>query len=133
MVPWIAGRAEEHAMDDVQPGKIANRIGHLSGSHVRVAPVTGGISAGVGRSLGDQDDPVDHPRGVREVDTATWPKLQHLQVPLSAERKGFIRPAIKRATVIEDVLIRILGNAVLGGPRAQARILGQRAHLLAGA
>jgi hypothetical protein len=51
MVPWDAGRAEEHMMDDVQPGKIANRIGHFSGSHVRVAPVTGGISEGVGRSL----------------------------------------------------------------------------------
>jgi hypothetical protein len=38
----------------------------------------------------------------------------------------FVCPASQRSTMIEDVLIHILGNAVTGCPRTQARIWGQR-------
>jgi hypothetical protein len=38
----------------------------------------------------------------------------------------FVCPASQRSTTIEDVLIQILGNAVTGGRRTQARIRGQR-------
>jgi hypothetical protein len=46
-VPWAAGREEEQTVDDVQPGKIADRIGHSRGSDVEVAPGTGGISLSI--------------------------------------------------------------------------------------
>jgi hypothetical protein len=50
-----------------------------------------------------------------------------MHVPLSAERERFMRPTSQRAATIKYVVIHILGNAVLGGPGAQARILGWRA------
>jgi hypothetical protein len=36
-------------MDNVQPGKITGRRGHVQEGHLRVAPGTGGISVGGGR------------------------------------------------------------------------------------
>jgi hypothetical protein len=39
-----------------------------------------------------------------------------LQVPLSAEREGFMRSASEMATTVKDALIHILGNAVAGVP-----------------
>jgi hypothetical protein len=39
-----------------------------------------------------------------------------LQVPLSAEREGFMRSASEMATTVKDALIHILGNTVSGGP-----------------
>jgi hypothetical protein len=64
MATWFAGRAEVQRMGGVQPGKIAGRTGHDTGSHFGVAP--GEISAGVGapwRGPGYKDDGADHPIG----------------------------------------------------------------------
>jgi hypothetical protein len=68
---------------------------------------------------GYMDDLADHSRRVREVVTTKHGKTcsidrSGLQVPLSTEMEGFIRPVSHRATAIEDVLIHILGNAVAG-------------------
>jgi hypothetical protein len=50
MAPLASGRAEELAVDNVQPETIVVRRGQSAGSHIRVAPGTGGMSAGAGRS-----------------------------------------------------------------------------------
>jgi hypothetical protein len=77
------------------------------------------------------NDLADLPReGHGGVHCEAWPKLQHRQVPLPAERQGFTRPTRQRAITITDVLIHILGNAVLGSLGAQAEILGRRASVM---
>jgi hypothetical protein len=76
------------------------------------------------------NDRADLPReGHAGVHCEAWPKLQHRQVPLPAERQGFTRPTSQRATTIKDVLKHILGNAVLGSLGAQAEILGRSASV----
>jgi hypothetical protein len=50
MAPWASGRAEEQAVDNVQPETIVVRRGQTVGSHIRVAAGTGGMSAGAGKS-----------------------------------------------------------------------------------
>jgi hypothetical protein len=76
-------REEEQTVDDVQPGKIADRIGHSRGSDVEVAPGTGGISlsTGVGRSrairMTLQSIQEGSQRGGGPCET--WPTLQQEQ------------------------------------------------------
>jgi hypothetical protein len=98
-------------MVDVQSGKILGRIRRFGSSRVGVAPGTGGIGAGVGRS-----------RAMRMAwQTIQWEvraTTKHgqncsicgsgVQVPLLAEWAGFMHPASHRTTTIEDVLIHIL-------------------------
>jgi hypothetical protein len=91
-----------------------------------VAP--GGISAGVGRSRVSRLSEQTMQWGVRDVATAKRSQNSRigrsgLHVPLSAEQEGFIRPANQGTTMVEGVLIHILGNAVSRGPGVQARIL----------
>jgi uncharacterized protein YijF (DUF1287 family) len=50
MAPVATGSAEEQLVDNVQPGKVMVRRGHYEGSHVGVAPGTGGIGVWVGGS-----------------------------------------------------------------------------------
>jgi hypothetical protein len=129
MAPGAAGRAEEQSVVAVQPGKIAIRRRHNGGSHLDVAPGTGGFNAGFGRSRAIRMTWETIQMGVREVSTAKHGK-NSLQVPLLAEQEGFERPTSHWATTIKDVLVHVMGNALLGGLGAQAEMLGQRASAL---
>jgi glutamate-1-semialdehyde aminotransferase len=121
MVPWAAGTAEEQTMDNVQPGKVAGRIGHLWGHHVRVTPGADetGVRVGGCRAIKMTWQTIQW--GVREVATAKHVQdcsicRSGLQVPLSAEQEGIVRYASERAATVKDVLIQVLGNAASGGP-----------------
>jgi hypothetical protein len=125
MATGAAGRVQQETMDDVQPDRVAGRIRALRGGNAGVAP--GGISAGVGRSRVSRMSEQTMQWGVRDVANRGsqnsgigW---SGLHVPLSAEQEGFIRPTNQGTTMVEGVLIHILGNAVSRGPGVQARIL----------
>jgi hypothetical protein len=97
-------------MEDVQPGKITGRIENFGGSNVAVAS-----GAGVGRSWVSRMT-WQTMRGCQGGNHCeTWPKLQHwrsgLQVPLMAEREGFMRLVSQRAVTVEDIWIHMLRNA----------------------
>jgi hypothetical protein len=84
-------------MDDVQPEKIAGRRRHLGWSDFGVAPSAGGIGAGVGRSRAIRMTGLTIQGGVREMATAKHGQNcsnrgRGLQVPLLAERGGFMGP-----------------------------------------
>jgi hypothetical protein len=113
-------------MDDVQPGKIMGRRGHVWEGHFKEAPGTGGVSEGGWQGLGYLQRAWQATQGGL-VDMTTPKHGENcsifrggLQVPLPIEREGLLRPASQRPTTLEDVLIHILGNAVTGGPRTQA-------------
>jgi hypothetical protein len=68
--PGFASWVEEQTVHDVQPGKTAGRRGHDGGSHFGVAPGTGGVSVGVGRSRAIRMTWENIQGGVREASTA---------------------------------------------------------------
>jgi hypothetical protein len=90
-------KAEEQTIDYVQLGKIVGRIGRRRGRSTGVVPGAGEISAGVGGSRGIKRTGQTIQWGVRKVATAKHGQdcsicRSCLQVPLSAEWEGFLRP-----------------------------------------
>jgi hypothetical protein len=88
-------------MDGVQPGKIVGRIRCFRGSNVGVAPGASGS-----RAIRMIRQTIQW--GVREVATAKHGSScsifrSGLQVALSAEREGFLRPTSLRATTREGI------------------------------
>jgi hypothetical protein len=124
-------------MDDVKPGKIPGRRGHVREGHFRVAPATCGISVGGARGWTIWRTVHEHVQavqaGFREISLSHLSSMatpKHgkncsickggLQVTLRTEQAGFVCPASQRSTTIEDVLIHFLDNAFTGPgcPRA---------------
>jgi hypothetical protein len=78
MATWFAGRAEVQRMGSVQPGKIAGRAGHDTGSQCGVAP--GEISAGVGGGRATRmTGQTIQLRVQGGGNCESWPKLPHRQ------------------------------------------------------
>jgi hypothetical protein len=108
-------------MDGVRPSKISCRKGRLGGSYVGVAPRASEINAGVGRSWGIKRTGQTIQWGFRKVATAKHGQdcsicRSGLQVPLSAEWEGFLRPASQRAAMAKGLLTYIPWAMLCRGP-----------------
>jgi hypothetical protein len=92
MTPVVTGRAEEQTVDDVQPGRIADRRA-LWGRSRRIGTRHRWNECRGWREPGYKDDLADPPRGGQEGGhCGAQPKLQHPQEqPLLAEWEGLMR------------------------------------------
>jgi hypothetical protein len=105
--PWAKSKVEQ-SVDAVQPGNISDSRRHFRGSHIGVAPGTGGSSVEVGRILAIRMTWQNLQGRARKVSTAKHGENCSIcrssgQVPLSAEGEVFMRLTNQRSTTINDV------------------------------
>jgi hypothetical protein len=112
-------------MNDVQPGKIMGRRGHVWEGHFKEAPGTSGVSEGGWQGLGYLQRAWQASQGGL-VDMTTPTHGENcsifrggLQVPLPIEREGLLRPASQRYTTRGHVrrwVDTYSGQCCNGGP-----------------
>jgi hypothetical protein len=122
-------------MDDVQPGKILGRRGHVWESHSREARGTGGTSDGGWQGLGYLQKALQAFQG-GFVDMATPKHGKNFsifrggeQVQLPIEREGLLRPASQRSTTrghVRGWVDTYSGRCCNGGPWDAGGIRGRR-------